>query len=77
MRYEQPDAANTEVTLIQRPTRASPPAEATARWRRGTLAADKRVIGPPPSAGGHSRPGREHPARKARGRRVHALELGG
>jgi len=65
MRYGQPDAANTEGTLIPAALPAAPPAEAAARRRRGTLAAGTRVLGPPPSAGGHSRCGREHPARQA------------
>jgi hypothetical protein len=45
-RYEQPDAANTEGTLIE----ASHPCLAACRGpskrRRGTLAASKRVLGP-------------------------------
>ena len=46
-RSEQPDAANTEGTLIEASHPAAPPAEAAARRRRGTLAAGKRVLGPP------------------------------
>ena len=68
-RAEQPNAVHAEGTLIEASHPATPRAEAAARRRRGTLAAGKRVLGPPISVGGHSRSGREHPARQAiRGR---------
>jgi hypothetical protein len=69
-RDAQPDAVNTEGTLIEDSHPATPRAVAAARRRRGTLAAGKRVLGPPPGAGGHSRSGREHPARQAIGGRA-------
>ncbi len=55
------------------PHRSLPPGNiayrGAARRRRGTLMTGKRVLDPPPSAGGHSRSGREHPARQViRGR---------
>ena len=46
-RYGQPDAANTEGTLIEASLPAAPRAVAAARRRRETLAAGKRVLGPP------------------------------
>jgi hypothetical protein len=46
-RSEQPDAAHTEGILIDASRPATPPIEAAARRRRGTLAACKRVFGPP------------------------------
>jgi hypothetical protein len=70
-RSEQPDAAHTAGTLIEashqqrRRQRRQPDGAAAARGRQ-TCAQSAG------SAGGHSRCGREHPARKARGRRVHA-----
>jgi hypothetical protein len=42
-----PGASNTEGTIIEASHPAAPLAEAAARWRRGMLAADKRVLGPP------------------------------
>ena len=74
-RYEQPDAANTEGTLIEASHPAAPPAEAqadgaaAARGRQTCALSARRAVG-------HSRSEREHSARKARGRRVHALEFG-
>src|SRR5258706_5747375 len=64
-RSEQPDAANTEGTLTPAAHPAAPPAEAqadgaaVARGRQTCARSAGR-------AGGHSRSGREHPARKAR-----------
>src|SRR5258708_3236113 len=67
-RSEPPDAAHTEGTLLPAAHPAAPPAEATARRRRGTLTAGKRVFGPPVARAARAVLGAHIPRACARGR---------